>query len=289
MMRTDGRRPGATPRMAAWRSFLALPFFLLSPLAGIHVEGMMRDVTHLASNIGPRVAGSAEERRAAAYLQSRFASLGYPARLQEFTLPNGRRSANVIAGHASESPRLVIGAHYDSRPQAPGADDNASGVAVLLELARRMAGKQRDLLFVAFGAEERIDQNRSHHHYGSRHFVKAAPAGLLQGLSGMICIDCVGTGAHLYVQGTRNDGGSLAWRCRYVAKQGGIAGKGGWAGPYSDHTAFAHAGVPVAYYHRSPHPLTHTPRDTPATIRPEYLRLAVLAVSPAIEAICNRP
>jgi len=275
--------------MAAWRSFLVLPLFFLSPAARIHVDGMMRDVTYLASTIGPRVAGSAEERRAALYILSRFDSLGYPARLQEFTLPNGRRSANVIAGHAAEALRVVVGAHYDSRPNAPGADDNASGVSVLLELARQMAGKRRDLLFVAFGAEERIDRNRSHHHYGSRHFVQAASTGLLQGLSGMLCIDCVGSGPHFYVQGMRNDGGTLAWRCRYVANQGGIAVKGGWAGPYSDHTAFARAGVPVVYYHRSPHPLTHTPRDTPATIRPEYLRLAVLAVSPAIEAICNRP
>lgn len=287
------RLRGCWPRSTGWA--LTLPLFLLNPrgMPPLHLppntDSMMRDVAHLASSIGPRVAGSAEERRAAAYIESRFRKLGHPVRMQEFTLPDGRRSANVIAGHPDKPYRLVVGGHYDSRPKAPGADDNASGVAVLLELARRIPGAHHDILFVAFGSEERIDHNRSHHHYGSRHFVQAAPPESLKGLDGMLCIDCVGNGPRFYAQGMRNDQGKLAWRCRYVARQHGIAAAGGWASPLSDHAAFARAGVPVVAYRRSPHPLTHTPRDTTATIRPEYLRETAVAVSLAIDAICNRP
>ena len=50
---------------------------------------------------------------------------------------------------------LVVGAHYDANPGTPGADDNASGVAVLLEVARLLgAGRPRNLLLAAFGTEE---------------------------------------------------------------------------------------------------------------------------------------
>jgi len=68
-------------------------------------------------------------------------------------------SCNVVARHrASGSSRgkLVVGAHYDTSPGIPGAADNASGVAVLLELARTLRGQmdEWDVDFVAFGGEE---------------------------------------------------------------------------------------------------------------------------------------
>src|SRR4051812_29763389 len=61
----------------------------------------------------------------------------------------GRTVRNIEAGAGS----LVVGAHYDSVPGSPGADDNASGVAVLIELARLMAN-ERGIRFVAFANEE---------------------------------------------------------------------------------------------------------------------------------------
>jgi len=66
----------------------------------------------------------------------------------------------------------VVGAHYDSINKhggSPGANDNASGVGVILEAARVL--KRADLPyvveFVAFGAEESVDGNLAHQHYGS--------------------------------------------------------------------------------------------------------------------------
>jgi Zn-dependent M28 family amino/carboxypeptidase len=65
---------------------------------------------------------------------------------QEFT-SGGRKVRNIETGSGD----LVVGAHYDTVPGSPGADDNASGVAVLIELARRVPAGVR---FVAFANEE---------------------------------------------------------------------------------------------------------------------------------------
>ena len=85
---------------------------------------------------------------------------------------------NIVAtlpGTSSHAGVIIIGAHYDSRTLdpvdgsslAPGANDNASGVAILLELARVLSSRtwNQTVMFVAFAAEE---QGR----FGSRHFVQ---------------------------------------------------------------------------------------------------------------------
>jgi Zn-dependent M28 family amino/carboxypeptidase len=61
-------------------------------------------------------------------------------------------SRNVCFGFPSEA-RILIGAHFDSVPNTPGADDNASAVAVMLAVAKAL-GMRRDLMYVAFNAEE---------------------------------------------------------------------------------------------------------------------------------------
>lgn len=70
---------------------------------------------------------------------------------------NEPRFENVVAtsaGASLASEIVVVGAHYDSIPGTPGADDNASGVAILLELARLFKGGARTVRFVAFTNEE---------------------------------------------------------------------------------------------------------------------------------------
>ena len=73
------------------------------------------------------------------------AALGEGARSHEFT-SGGRKVRNIELGSGD----IVVGAHYDTVPGSPGADDNASGVAVLIELSRMVPG----LRFVAFANEE---------------------------------------------------------------------------------------------------------------------------------------
>jgi hypothetical protein len=95
---------------------------------------------------------------AASWIESRFLSLSYPVRRQGFVV-DGQPVHNLVVeipGATSREQVVVVGAHYDSAEGAPGADDNASGVAALLALAQRFAGRspERTLRFVAFTTEE---------------------------------------------------------------------------------------------------------------------------------------
>ena len=118
----------------------------------------------------PRVAGTQEEFAAAKMIEQYFSAAGYATQLQTFTFDGDQAtSQNVIAYRAatkkpktSPTPLVIVGAHYDSVPGdwgvggGLGADDNASGVAVMLEVAERITQykQEYDLVFVAFGAEE---------------------------------------------------------------------------------------------------------------------------------------
>lgn len=99
--------------------------------------------------------------KAADWIASEFENFGLEVRLQKFEIPQQappRTGMNVIAtlNSESEEPPILIGAHYDTVPGSPGADDNASGVAATLECARILAKSQsnRRVIFVAFDAEE---------------------------------------------------------------------------------------------------------------------------------------
>jgi Zn-dependent M28 family amino/carboxypeptidase len=96
--------------------------------------------------------------RAAAYIDGEFVQAGYHPRHQVFEV-EGRAVANIEAerqGCGRPDRILVIGAHYDSVDDSPGANDNASGVAVMLELARMHAASSARVTvrFVAFVNEE---------------------------------------------------------------------------------------------------------------------------------------
>ncbi len=117
------------------------------------------DLTRLATEIGERNAG-----RPAAYLQARkfleseLQQAGYEVRLQKFQA-KGIDCANVeaaIAGGEAADEIVVVGAHYDSAPGTPGANDNGTGVVGLLAIARRLADfkSKRTLRLVFFANEE---------------------------------------------------------------------------------------------------------------------------------------
>jgi Zn-dependent M28 family amino/carboxypeptidase len=115
------------------------------------------DVVALAGTIGERNLFRLEAlNQAAAYISAQLAAAGYAVREQAFQA-EGRTVKNLEATLPGSGPEIVIaGAHYDSVAGSPGANDNASGVAALLALARSMAGKRfaRTVRFVAFVNEE---------------------------------------------------------------------------------------------------------------------------------------
>jgi Zn-dependent M28 family amino/carboxypeptidase len=116
-------------------------------------------VTMLAGTIGERNTQCYRElRRAEEYIRGRLTVLGF--RVHEQSYPaDGKQVKNIwveVQGSRKPEEIVVVGAHYDSPPDSPGADDNASGTAALLELARllREARPVRTLRFVAFVNEE---------------------------------------------------------------------------------------------------------------------------------------
>jgi len=118
------------------------------------------DVHTLAAEIGERnvSAGAARLDQAAEFIVRSMTAAGYEPQSQWYPV-GGVKCRNVeveIRGTSLAAEVVIVGAHYDTVPGSPGADDNASGVAVMLALARRFAGTQpgRTLRFVAFTNEE---------------------------------------------------------------------------------------------------------------------------------------
>jgi Zn-dependent M28 family amino/carboxypeptidase len=127
-------------------------------------QSILRDeleghVRMLAEEIGPRnVERPLALSRSRDYLVEQFKSFGYAPSLQTFTV-DGVECSNVeveIPGASNADDILVIGAHYDSAHHSPGANDNASAVAAILCLAKRVSSltPARTIRFVAFVNEE---------------------------------------------------------------------------------------------------------------------------------------
>jgi Zn-dependent M28 family amino/carboxypeptidase len=123
-------------------------------------QNIIGTVNHLAREIGQRCYRDLDKlAQAADYIEYRLRSSGCETERQGFTF-RGNAYCNILTEvkgtDASCDEILVIGAHYDSAEGTPGADDNASGIAGLLELARltRGAPMKRTVRFVAFCLEE---------------------------------------------------------------------------------------------------------------------------------------
>ena len=150
-----------------------------------------RFIPHLKRLIGERHPDSSPValRDTAAYLRQQFTSLGLTTESHEFSAWGGTYE-NVIATtpHDTESSAapLILAAHYDTVMGSPGADDNASALAVLLDVARRVATTRlhRPIRFIAFCLEE---ENL----LGSRTYVAQLMA-TQQPIQGAIVLECVG-------------------------------------------------------------------------------------------------
>jgi Zn-dependent M28 family amino/carboxypeptidase len=123
-------------------------------------KNLIETVTFLSERIGRRSYRDIRQLDAAAdYIEGRFRSAGCPPRRQSFGFLSGTYH-NIIGEVEGTRGRkegvLIIGAHYDTDTETPGADDNASGVAALLELVRLAAesAPARTIRFCAFTLEE---------------------------------------------------------------------------------------------------------------------------------------
>ena len=119
-------------------------------------EELRRVVTTLAVEHINRHTGNPEKLDGAAnYVQSEFEDLGYAVTRQSYEV-NGVACHNLIAEIKGSDEIMILGAHYDAVPNCPAANDNASGVAALIAMARHFAGKTpgKTIRFVAFTNEE---------------------------------------------------------------------------------------------------------------------------------------
>jgi aminopeptidase YwaD len=153
---------------------------------------------HLKSLVGERHPHSAPEAlaRAAAYLAAQFAEFQWTTTRHSFRAL-GKSYANILAAKApagrpakERQAPLLIGAHYDTVMASPGADDNASALAVLLEVADQLRHTvvTRPVWLAAFCLEEQGL-------LGSRAFVRHLKQ-TGQALSGAIVLECVGYTSH---------------------------------------------------------------------------------------------
>jgi hypothetical protein len=104
-------------------------------------ERLRRDVEELAKGIGERHTGKPEAlEKAAAFLDEQLRAAGYSPARQVYSVDEQDCSNIEVAIPGRDGAAVVVGAHYDSARGSPGANDNATGVAALLELARRLRG-----------------------------------------------------------------------------------------------------------------------------------------------------
>lgn len=214
---------------------------------------------------GVRSAGGAAERRGAEVLMRQVRSFGAEAKLRAVPLSNGKTSHNVIVVLPGASEKtIVVGAHMDSKAPSPGANDNGSGCGVLMELVRclRISPARPTVKIVFFGAEEMIDANPDHHHFGSRSYVKHMSPLARRKLVGMVSVDMVGWGNSFVVRsmgrGPRRMVDLVLGRARVREVKLRYLADPGW----SDHASFERAGYPVAWLEWRDDPTYHTAADT---------------------------
>lgn len=241
-------------------------------------ERMQRDLRSLVG-LGVREAGSDAEAQASQFLLQSLRASGIGVEVREVPLPTGGTSLNLLARFGDGGTHVLFGAHYDSKPPSPGADDNGSGTVVLLELARRLveAPPRSGRVTVAFfGAEEiLVGYDGDSHHFGSRLLAaQMAEDGDLPDL--MISADMVGVGEQIVAATYLDTDPGAAELIAQAAAELGLKVQVVRRGDISDHEAFARSGVPSAFLWRPDNPDYH--RATDLVVRTEALleNLAIL-------------
>ncbi|WP_344302460.1 M28 family metallopeptidase [Nocardioides bigeumensis] len=251
----------------------------------LRVGRAVRAVQHLAGQIGPRHGTSPAYQQAVRWVSRELRALGYDVRRQGFDAPAGvswgvpvdaGRSANVIAtlpGARSTDRHLVVGAHLDTVPQAPGAEDNASGIGVMLAVAAASAERRTRLpvTFVAFGAEEPRGPGDAHHHYGSRAYVASLGPAERRAVAGMVSLDRVGVGSVVPVGSADLDGRDPRQHAVIDAARRARVPVVATYNRSSDHWSFARAGMPGVRLGSTSYAAYHSAQDVASVVRPAQL------------------
>jgi aminopeptidase YwaD len=247
------------------------------------------------------------------FIEKELASYGVKVE-SDYFLYRGTKFRNIV-GHSSTqrgASLIILGAHFDSVPGTPGADDNASGVAVLLEAARLLsrARLRSEVLFCAFNLEEL-------NMIGSSYFAKKLKSAGTR-VDGMVSLEMVGytdsrpgsqkypiglsafypdRGDFIGVIGNWNSASLLRKLAREMRQVRGlpvetlsVPGNGGLipAVRLSDHSPFWDAGYPALMitdtsFYRNPH--YHGPTDTLETLNLDFMAKVCEGVIRAVLAL----
>lgn len=189
-------------------------------------------------------------------------------RLETKTEARVATSHNVVATPPDGECSIVAGGHYDSVPEGPGANDNASGTAVVLEMARTRAASDRldSVCYVLFGSEE-IGL------VGSGEYVASLTPDEVSGLDAMLNFDMLAVGSDWPLVGSSEITG-LAARTADGLGIGYTIEADLPENVGSDHLNFANAGVPSIIFNCFCDEHYHSPLDTIDFVQPERLAQA---------------
>jgi aminopeptidase YwaD len=238
----------------------------------VRARTAMAAVRHLAGVVGPRPGTTPAYFEAADWVEARLTELGWQVVRQTFRVPGGSsvagpteglpveagRSVNLVATRGdvvAGEPWLAVGAHLDTVPTSPGAEDNASGIGALLAVAEATAGRRTRLpvVLIAFGAEE--------------------PRG------GMVSMDRVGVGSVVPV-GSVAEPDPLRAELLEAADRIGVPTVAETGQSSSDHNSFVRAGLPGIRLGSTSYAGYHSAQDLPSVVDPAQLeRTARLVVS----------
>lgn len=255
----------------------------------------LQDVQYQVS-LGPRTVGSPAHDQAVTWMESQIKQAGWQVEHQK-TTAMGHPVDNLIAKQGNGTPWIILGAHYDSRLLAdqdpdvskrtqpvPGANDGASGVAVLLELARTLPkdlNKQVWLLMI--DNEDNGDIPGWDWLLGSQAFVDQ-----LQGKpDAVVIIDMIGD-ANLNIYQERNSNVALTQQVWSAAARLGYEKEFISSYKYTmidDHMPFINAGIPAIDIIDFDYPYWHTTEDTTDKVSAASLK----AVGDTLEAWLEAP
>jgi Zn-dependent M28 family amino/carboxypeptidase len=183
---------------------------------------------------------------------------------------------NVIAtptGFDPRRPHLVVGAHLDTVPQAPGAEDNASGVSVVLAVAEALSSARTRLpvVLIAFGAEEPRGPSDDDHHYGSRAYVASLARPERAAVRGMLALDRVGVGQVVPVCTAGSTSDPTQRSALRAAIRAGVPTTA-CVNRSSDHWSFVEDGLPGARIGGTSYTGYHSAADLPRVVDRAQLR-----------------
>jgi len=231
---------------------------------------------------GPRIPGTPGHDQVEKWIRSELESAGWQMEDQE-SEALGHPIRNIVAKRNAGAPQIVIGAHYDSRMYAdhdpdpanqtkpvPAANDGASGVAVLLGLARSLPKDSTPVWLVFFDAEDDGEIPGWDWILGSREFVKNNPIHP----RAAVVVDMIGD-ADLNIYKEQNSDKTITDEIWKSAKNLGLGDKFIDTFRYNmidDHTPFLEAGIPAVDIIDFDYPYWHTVEDTPDKVSAQSLK-----------------